>query len=430
MIKKFLFILILMISFSFVSAEDEEKSCRSSFRVYNNTSQTITVNNGADVDTVPSGSYSYTWGDCGTPVLYSAKGTFVNRTGVERTCSYKSEGEWIYPDEDGKIESISITSICDNGEKSGIEIQSFANTKQKLSKWSNAKDPKKYAYGVAITATYNGEPLEGVQFTVTDSKNIIIKDIYNQEAVKTTNKKGEVRFYLYAGYSYLISQTGVNEKYSIQNGEIVLDSANATILEMAKFKESAIEEYLKIEFKNDFSDEELLTLSLVEKEIDNINSWKVEKETELRNFFNYFDYSKYNENEQKEIHDIEEKANQDLEELTNSYLKNVEYSVRNKEETKYTFEITKYKELIQNVTPHWEHWILVAIIIVCFVLNFIFNKHLLISLLIFAGLFILYIDYCQKSLIFFIILAIICVVFIVLGFVVDNDEEEIDEQRN
>lgn len=425
-IKKFLIILLLAVSFNILSAEDE-KTCRSSFKVYNNTSQTIIVNNDSDIDTVPSGSYSYTWGDCGTPVLYSAEGTFTSRTGVTRTCSYKSEGEWIYPDENGKIESISITSICDNGEKSGIEVQSFANIKQKLSKWSNSSNPKKYAYGVEITATYNGEPLNGVQFTVTNSKNIIVKDIYDQEAVKATNDKGCVRFYLYAGYSYLISQTGVEGKYSIQNGEIVLDSANATILDINDFKESSIDEYLKIEFKNDLSDKELLTLSLIEKETDNINSWKSKNITELNKFFTDFDYSKYNANERNKIHKIEEAANQEIENLTNEYLKNVEYSVRNEKEVSYSFDMMKYKKMIQDVTPHWEHWLLVALIIVCFVLNFIFNKHLLIGASVFIGILILCLDYCQKSLIFFIILSVVCLVFILLGVFVDNDEAEIDE---
>lgn len=416
--KKIFLLLIILCCLNLTFAEE----CKSSFRIYNNTSETIIINNGEDVDTVPSGSYSYTWGACGMPVLYSAEGTYVTRSGGQKTCSYKSEGEWNYPSKNGVYESISITSICENEGETGIEIESFTNTTAKYAEWSKSSDPDKYAYGLEIHAYYKGEPLADVQFTITNKKNVIIKDVFGVEAINKTDKNGVVRFYLFAGYNYIVSQTKVNEKYSIQNGEIHMDSANGTILESKNFNKDNIEKYLEISFDNGLSDKEMGILNKIENEKAYIEIWKNDQKNKIEEEFNKIDYSVYNDAQITKIKDIKDEAYKDLEETSKAYIQNIESNVRKGLEGDYLFSCASYLAKVKGIIPHWEHFIIIGLAIVAAILHFIFNRHLLIDTTILAGAYILYIDYCRLSAIYLGILVAICGIFTILGAIFDNKE--------
>lgn len=407
------------------NTDDLVFNCRSSVRIYNNTSQTITIYNGPDTDVIESGSFSYTFGECGTTVEYNAEGTFPVKDGSEKVCSVKSDGVLKYPEEEGTYEDISITSLC--GDSTSIEINSLSNVDIKnLSKVAIAQNPESYVYGIEITAKYEDKYLEGISFSAVRN-GIIAKDVFGNEATTTTNSDGKAYLYLFAGYTYSIEQSDTNDVYSIVNGEITVDSTNATVLAKNGFEINNIEEYTKITFKNGLSEKELQIRANIESERNNLYKWKETQINKIKEVYNQVDFSKYNTKQLSQLEDVLNSEYVSLDSVVKQYEDKIDNNIRNDIKSDYQYSLDQFKNNLA-ITPHWQHWLIIVVLALSLVLHFIFNKHLLIDLTILLGIGILAIDYCKMSLILLGVLVAINLIITLIGLKVDTDYEEIDDE--
>lgn len=413
--------------FGIINAEEpteapvQEMTCRSSFRVYNNTSQTVIIHNAQDIDTVPSGSYSYVYGECGSPVEYSVEGEYKLADGSSATCSYKAAGTRTFPTENGAIESIGLTALCGNEEKV-VEVKSFTDTIYKYSNWSKG-DPKEYIYGLKIKATSPNGVLANTEFILSDKNGTVMTDVTGQDAIITTDDKGEATVYLYAGYSYFIKESKVDSKWSILNGEIVVESTNATVLKADEFAPDKVEEYYLITFENQMSaDEEKLqeNLSAKRKELTEF------KETTLKKIDSIYkdkDDTAYNKNAYKKAKTLKEEITQELNNYIDEIDNNLEEDLRNEKEVSFKFNLGDYETALNKLNGHWYHWVILGLTILMLGLHFIYNKHMMINILLIPT-FVLYInDICKLSQIFFIISIVECCFFTILEVVLNKKEK-------
>lgn len=412
--------------FGFVSAEDkpeiqEEPVCRSSFRVYNNTSQTVIVHNAQDVDVIPSGSYSYTYGECGSPVQYSVEGDYKLADGSSATCSYKAIGTRKYPMENGAVESIGLTALCGNEEKTA-EIKSFTDTIYKYSGWSKGS-PKDYIYGLKIKATTPDGVLKDTEFTLTNKDGKVMQDITGQDAIVKTDEKGEATVYLYAGYSYFVKESKIDTKWSIKNGEIIVNSTNATVVKADEFSKEKIEEYYSLTFENQMSEEEEALQEKLTTKKQELSDFKEKTLNEIEKIYSENDTSEYNENAFKEAKALKEQTLDELNKYVDKYENKLEQELRDGIEPAYKFDLNEFETTLKQLSGHWFHWIVLALSIVMFGLHFVYNKHMLINLLLAPTIYLFIKDICMLSKIFLVISIVECILFTVLEIVLNKKRE-------
>lgn len=403
-----------------------EASCISSFRVYNNTSQTVTIHNAQDIDVIVSGSYSYTYGECGTPVQYSVEGEYKLNDGSSATCSYKADGTRNYPEKDGTVESIGLTALCGNEEKSA-EIKSFTETQYKYSGWSNSGNPKEYVYGLKIKATSPEGVLAGAEFTLSDKDGNVMQDMSGNDAIITTDENGEATIYLFAGYNYFVKETKTNEKWSIHNGEIVVNNTNATVVKTSEFALNKFEEYYSITFENQLSDSERELQENLASKQEELSKWKETTLANIEKTYNGVDKSNFNENAIKESLVLKQQAIDELNAYVEKIDAELEDDLRNEKEVNFVFDLGGFEKSLNALSGHWLHWALLVIFILGFVLHFIYNKHLIIDLLIIPGVVLYLKDICTLSKVFIVGLGITCVLFTLLEIILSKKTKDFSE---
>lgn len=408
--------------------ETEKPTCKSSFRVYNNTSQTVTIYNQQDIDVIVSGSYSYTIGECGTPVKYSVEGEYKLADGSMASCSYKAAGTRNYPDENGAVESIGLTALCGNEEKTA-EIKSFTNTQYKYSGWSNASTPTEYVYGLKLKATNPNGPMKDVEFTLSDKNGTVMKDMSGREIVLTTDENGEATVFLYAGYDYVIRETKIDDKWSIQNGDIIVNNTNATVVKASDFALNKFEEYYSITFENQMSEaEEKLQENLKAKQ-EELTAWKEKTLKQVEDIYNSIDMSDFNENSIKESVALKQEAVEKLNTYVEEQESSLEESLRAGKEITFVYDLGGFEKSLNSLSGHWFHWIIMACFLLGFGLHFIFNKHLIIDLLLLPAGYLYFNDICMLSKVFFVGLIISCVLFTILEIILGKKNKEVSENE-
>ena len=405
----------------------EEPTCKSSFRVYNNTSQTVIIHNAQDIDTVPSGSYSYTYGECGTPVQYSVDGEYKLNDGSSATCSYKADGTRNYPSTNGAVESIGLTALCGNEEKS-VEIKSFTNTQYKYSGWSNSGNPKEYVYGLKLKATNPTGNMKDVEFTLTDKEGNIMQDMSGKDAVITTDENGEATIYLYAGYSYFVKETKTDEKWSILNGDIIINNTNATVVKADEFALNKFEEYYSITFENQISEAEKEIQEKISAKKEELKTWQKQKLASIEQIFNDVDKSNYNENAVKESVELKQQTIEELNAYVEKIEGEIEEAIRSEKEMNFIYDLGDYETTLEDMNGHWVHWALLGLVLLCFGLHFVFNKHLMIDLFIIPGIVLYLRDICNLSKVFLVGIAVSSLLFTFLEIILSKKMQNVSEK--
>lgn len=290
---------------------------------------------------------------------------------------------------------------------------------------------KRFFYGLEVSAVYDGKPIPDVTYSILDSKgNNVVTDIYGREATGKTDSQGKVKFLLVGNSDYVVRQMSIDEKYDIYKGEVKVEVGKPSIAEKGKdFAENQIVNYMRVTFVNDISDEEVSMLALIEGEKDRIRAWRDDVVDEINEIFNNIDTLKHNDAELASLEAIRVDEIGRLDEITDQFLNIAEGKMRFGERVECRYTLEPYKARLATIHGHWEHWIILSLVLVSCILHFFFNKHMLINSIDLVGVVVLSFDICVMSVAFLGLLVIVNMILTFIGSMNDNNFEEVKEDR-
>lgn len=293
-------------------------------------------------------------------------------------------------------------------------------------KYSNQK---KFYFGLEVTAECDGVGIEGATYAVLDKTGkSVVADIYGQAATGKTDMDGKWYVMLPGNMDYVVRQISIDEKYDIYKGKVEVNNEKISIAENGDdLSERNIINFLAVKFDNELGDEELATLRIIEEEKKRITDWKNGVEQEIVEIYESIDMLKHNDQEKDALASIMITEKSLLNDVYEQYIELADKTIREGRRSELKYDLGPYQNRLSKIYGHWEHWLILFLIVISGLLHFFFNWHMRINLIDILGVCILSLDICLYSVIFLGILVIFNMIMTYIGSMNDNDIEDVKE---